>query len=125
MRSSRTAWYNYGWNYRKNITINKSKVPSTQSSFPVLISLTSDADLSASAQGDGDDILFTSSDGITKLPHEIESYSSGALTAWVNVPSVSSTDNTTLYMYYGNASSTSQQNVNGVWDSNFKAVSGT
>ena len=75
-----------------------------------------------SAQSTGNDILFTTSDGITKIPHEIESYSSGALTAWVNVPSVSSTDNTTLYMYYGNASSTSQQNVNGVWDSNFKAV---
>ncbi len=121
------AWYNNNWNYRKNITIDKSKVPSDQSNFPVLISLTSDADLAARAMTNGNDILFTTSDGTTKLSHEIESYrnSTGALVAWVKVPvvnSTTSTANTIIYMYYGYSSAGVQQDPTNVWDSNYKAV---
>jgi len=116
-------WY-CGWNYRKNITIDKSKVPSDQTNFPVLISLGSDADLAARARSDGYDILFTASDGTTKLKHEIESYTSGsgALVAWVKIPSVSSSANTTILMYYGNAAAADQQDKNNVWDTGFKGV---
>ncbi len=115
-------WYDCNWAYRKNITIDHSKVSGTQASFPVLVSLTADPDLSASAQADGDDILFTSADGVTKIPHEIESYSAGTLVAWVNVPSLSSTTDTVIMMYYGNTGAASQQNPTGVWDSNFVVV---
>jgi flagellin-like protein len=123
-------WYNYPstgkcyWQYRKSITIDGSKVPATLSSFPVLVSLPSDAGLSASAQSDGDDILFTNSAGSTKLDHEIESYTSstGNLVAWVEVPTVTSGTNTVIYMYYGNSTVASQQNPTGVWDANYLAV---
>jgi len=117
-------WYSCSWAYRKNITIDKAKVPSDQTNFPVLINLTSDNDLRTSARSDGFDILFTSSDGVTKLYHEIEKYNSGngALLAWVNVPSVTSAANTTIFMYYGYPSSTDQQNRNAVWDANFRGV---
>ena len=68
--------------------------------FPVLIDLSSDTELAANARDDGFDILFTSSDGATKLSHEIETFSgtSGALVAWVKVPSLSSTCDTSLYL---------------------------
>jgi len=81
-------WYNCAWSYRKNITIDKSRVSGTLSDFPVLIKLASDNDLRNGAHGDGYDILFTASDGTTKLSHEIETYktSAGALVAWVKVP---------------------------------------
>jgi PKD repeat protein len=114
-------WYGCGWLYRKNITLNKTAVPADLTNFPVLIRYT-DTDLSARAQGDGDDILFTRDDGTTKIPHELESYSGGALTGWVNVSSLSSAANTTIFMYYGNSGAASQQNPAGVWDSNYKAV---
>jgi len=116
-------WY-CGWGYRKNITINKASVSGAQTNFPVLINLTSDNDLRTSARSDGYDILFTSSDGVTKLPHEIEWYrsSNGALVSWVNVPFVNSSYNNTIYMYYGCATATNQQNKNNVWDTNYKAV---
>lgn len=65
-------WYNSDWLYRKKITLKQAS--STLSNFPVLVSL-SDTDLAARAQADGDDILFTSSDGTTKIPHEIEASS--------------------------------------------------
>jgi hypothetical protein len=120
------GWYNASWQYRKAITIDFTKVGATgapHANFPVLISVT-DANLAAHAQTDADDILFTTSDGTTKLDHEIEKYTSasGALIAWVRVPSLSAASNTVVYIYYGNASAGSQQNANAVWNSNFGAV---
>jgi hypothetical protein len=122
--SPNPPWYNYNWSYRKNIINDKSGVNGTHSDFPVLINLASDNDLKNGARSDGYDILFTTSDGTTKLSHEIEKYTSstGALIAWVKVPTITDTANTTIFMYYGNPSSPNQQNKNGVWDSNFKAV---
>ena len=116
------SWYSCSWSYRKNITIQHSQVSGTQSNFPVLISLGSDPDLAAHARSDGYDILFTSSDGTTKLSHEIEKYASGALVAWVKVPTVTSSADTTIIMYYGYAGSPNQQDKNGVWDANYNAV---
>ena len=87
------GWYDANWAYRKQITFtsDSAKIPSTQSYFPALISLSSDSDLAADAQDDGDDILFTSSDGTTQLDHEIEEFDGGTgqLVAWVEVPSLS------------------------------------
>ncbi|HUK38822.1 MAG TPA: DUF2341 domain-containing protein, partial [Methanomicrobiales archaeon] len=122
------SWYfnptanNCSWRYRKKITIAHGQVTADQSSFPVLVTLTSDPDLTAHARTDGNDIVFTGSDGVTKLNHEIENYTAGSLVAWVNVPALSSSTDTVLYLYYGNTTSPPQQNRNAVWDANFKAV---
>ncbi len=122
--STTPAWYNINWNYRQEITINYTQVTSSQTNFPVLISINSDTSLATYAQSNGNDILFTSDDGITKLNHEIEQYntSTGQLIAWVNVPSLSSSTNTILYMYYGNSNASNQQNTAGVWDSNYSGI---
>jgi hypothetical protein len=111
-----------GWKYRKSVTIDHTKVAANLTNFPVLVDIT-DLDLAANAQTNGNDIFFTDSNG-NKLNHEIESYnsSSGHLTAWVMIPNLSSTSNTTLYMYYGNPSASNQQNPSGVWNSNFLMV---
>ena len=122
---SSAGWYNPSWSYRKAITIDHTKVFNTdQTNFPVLINLTSDAGLASHALSTGYDIFFTSSDGATKIPYERESYSSstGALVAWVNVASLSHTANTILYMYYGNASATDQQQATSTWNANYKSV---
>ena len=60
-----------------------------------------------------------------KLNHEIELYEASSpadLVAWVNIPFVSSTADTTLYMYYGNAGAAPQENPSDVWDSNYVMV---
>lgn len=72
--SGGASWYNSDWLYRKKITLKQAST--TLSAFPALVSL-SDTDLAARAQADGDDIVFTDSDGTTKLSHEIENYASG------------------------------------------------
>jgi len=108
------AWYDGNWLYRKQITIKSSEVTGgPHSNFPVLISRTTDTELAADARNDGYDILFTSSDEVTKIAHEREKFDGGTgeLVAWVKVGSVSSSGNTVIYMYYGNPSAGDQQLV--------------
>jgi len=127
---SNTATYTFttsgglwsSWKYSKSITVDHTKVSANLANFPMLIDLT-DSNLPAHAQPNGNDIVFVDSTG-NKLNHEIESYnpSNGHLTAWVNIPNLSSTTDTTLSMYYGNPNATNQQNATLVWDSNFLMV---
>jgi len=118
-----TDWYNAGWQFRKKITIDSAMVGGDLIDFPVLISFI-DADLRDDAQDDGDDILFTLSDKITKLSHDVEKFdgASGELAAWVKVPSISSSVDTVIYMYYWNPSVASQENKADVWSNGYEAV---
>jgi uncharacterized repeat protein (TIGR02543 family) len=117
------GWWDPNWPYRKLITIDYTKVDGDLIGFPVLISLASDSDLAAHAQTDGDDIVFTDYNN-NRLYHEIEQYlsPSGSLIAWVNVPSLSSTTDTYLYLYYGNPTTGNMERITDVWNTNFKIV---
>jgi hypothetical protein len=128
--SSAGAWYSSSWGHRTAITIDHSKVITTNhTDFPVLIN-TTNPDWKHTGSGghvgntDGSDILFTSDDGTTKLKHEIERYTSstGELIAWVKVPTLSTSVDTVLYIYYGNAGVGAQADAANVWDSSFKGV---
>ena len=125
-----SAWADYS--YSRTVTIDHTKVPTTdQSNFPVLFSGTY-AYLATTGNGgkvtnaNGYDIIFTSDSACTtKLDHEIETYAAttGAVNFWVRVATVSHTTDTVIYLCYGNSAiSTSQENVTGVWDSNYKGV---
>jgi len=118
-----SPWFNGAWLHRVAITIAHTKVAGPLTNFPVLINITNSV-LQQYAQTSGNDLLFTLGDGTTKLAHEVESYNStnGALVAWVNVPLLSATADTLLYLYCGNSSATNQQNVAATWNSNFKGV---
>ncbi|MCH7474805.1 MAG: DUF2341 domain-containing protein, partial [Gemmatimonadetes bacterium] len=118
------GWYPGGWLYRKPLSVGAGNVPSNLTNFPVLVSIPLDTELAASAQPDFDDILFTAADGTTKLSHEIEKYNAttGELVAWVKVPTVSSTADTILYMYYGNAGAANQRDPTGVWSNGYAGV---
>ncbi len=114
-----------GWSYRKKITIDRTNVSSALTDFPLLVRINQDTDIGAAAQADGDDIRFTTSTGVV-LPFEEEDWrvraGSGSGNFWVKVPSISSTANTVIYLYYGSASATDGQAATSVWDSNFKGV---
>jgi hypothetical protein len=106
---------------RKKFTIRSSQVPSDQINFPVMIRLTGADFLELEddvTDPDGDDIVFKMADGETSLAHEIELYdtSNDELIAWVKIPSLSSTVDTDIYMYYGNdCISSSTENPAEVW----------
>ena len=110
-----------GWKYRKKVTIDHSKVAGDLVNFPILVS-TIDPDLRDKAQADGDDILFMNDKGeAEQLYHEIESYNGtmGNLVAWLNVTAISSVDDVTFYMYYGNPDCPNQEVHGMVWDSDY------
>jgi hypothetical protein len=119
------------YSYYRTITIDHTKVPSTQTNFPVLISTTL---ASLKTQGNGgnvvnasgfDIILSTSLSDADKLDFEIESYSAttGAINYWVRISSLSSSVDTVIYLLYGCATvASSQENATGVWDANFYCV---
>lgn len=126
------AWFNTSYLKKKQITIDHTKVSggSNLSSFPVLVSRT-DADLKTTGNGglvqnsSGFDIIFTDSTETTKLDHEIEKYVSttGEIEMWVRIPTLSASSDTVIYMYFDNSSiSSSQENITGVWDANYKTV---
>lgn len=125
--------YTNGYNNRRSITIDNTKVSGTTNltNYPVVISGTYSY-LATTTNGgkvynsSGYDIVFASdNEGANQLDHEIEYYdaSTGEIVMWVELPTVYASSNTTFYMFYGNSSvSTSQEDVIGVWNSYYKAV---
>jgi len=115
-------WWNPQWQYRKQIVIDADNVADDLVNFPVLIDVT-DLNLSSYAQANGEDIVFTDYSS-NQLNHEIELYnnSNGHLIAWVNVTSLSGSEDTNLFMYYGNLGCSDQSNSSGVWDSHYHLV---
>ncbi|MFX1249760.1 MAG: DUF2341 domain-containing protein, partial [Promethearchaeota archaeon] len=120
------GWIDTRWQYRINITIQASQIPGDLTDYPFLVDIFS-TDLFNNVQVDGGDIFFTDSTG-NKLDHEIElinwHYSSTQvhLVAWTRIPSLSSTVNTDISMYYGNPTAVNQENPEGVWDSDYLMV---
>ena len=123
--SEELGWWNTDWSHRKEIHINHEYVEEDMSLFPVLMQQT-DSNFTTIAQEDGDDFVFIAADNETILPHEIETYDNqtGQLIAWVRSNMLSSTENTTIYLYYGNdyPCCENQENVTAVWDSGYVLI---
>jgi len=117
-----TSWWDDAWVARKTITIDHARVRADLADFPVLIEL-HDPELAARARPDGADLAFIAADG-TPLAFELESYTASppALVAWVRVPQLSATTDTTIALYYGNPSATSQAQPAAVWSNAFVGV---
>jgi hypothetical protein len=113
-----------GWQYRKAITIDHTKVMGNLNYLPVLIDIT-DVDLQENAQVDGDDIIFMDDSGVaSRFPYEIESYdhTTGHLVCWVNITHLSVSEDRILYMYYGNPLAEKSQNNAELWGANYVLV---
>jgi hypothetical protein len=122
--------------YRRQITIDRTRVSpcsSNPSHFPILIiesgnwvkTKATDAVNGRIYSSSGHDIVFRADDGVTQLDHEIEKYDGtiGILVAWVRIPSLNysgQSQDTSIYMYYGNAGITSPTaNPTGVWNTSY------
>jgi len=129
------------YQYHRQITIDHTKVGEDLADYPFLFNSTlpelktvangghvhntATGGASGSLTVPADLVFSPNSDGSGKYDFEVEKYdpTTGELVAWVRIPSLSSSSDTTLYLCYGDSSvTTSQENVTGVWDSNFKAV---
>ncbi|MHA2274833.1 MAG: DUF2341 domain-containing protein [Candidatus Kariarchaeaceae archaeon] len=121
-------WGLSSFKYRKAIKIDKFLVSGSGSltNFPLLLNLL-DEDLHNDVQSNGNDIAFTDYNG-NKIDHEIElfdqtfSSTQAKLVVWVRIPILSSTSDTTFFMYFSASGSPVQENPIGVWDSNYVGV---
>jgi hypothetical protein len=111
--------YVTGYAKRKKITVDHTNVDSDLTDFPLLVKITDDAEIGAVAHATGQNIRFTSSDGITLLKYERESFSvtGGEATGifWVKVPTISGSANTDIYIYYDNSSAVDGEDAENVW----------
>jgi len=118
-------WYESNhYSHRLTISNISPNFGTALTDYPLLVQIDSPGHhLFSTAKIDGLDIVFTGSDKTTKLDHEIEYYTNaGRLTAWVKVPSLSSSSSNLLYCYYGYPGAGNQQNRTAVWDANHKIV---
>lgn len=136
-----TPPYANDYTYCREITIDHTKVPSTQTNFPVPVCLGSGAgancssnakELATSAHGgrllnvNGYDFIFTSDNaGTAPIAYEraYQDLTTGDAEMWVLISSLSSSADTKIYLFYRNSLiTTDQSNANAVWDGNFLAV---
>ena len=116
------------FSYYKSITLESDQVEGSSDliNFPILINLSGDADLKNRVQNsDGWDIAFFADDQSTQLNHEIELFddSTGQLVAWVNITTLDYDEDTTIYMYYGDADiSATSENIADTWNSDYEGV---
>lgn len=136
------AWLAGEWDQRVKLTIDNTDVGETLTNFPVLVYLSASsgrtsADVSfvfdeLTSDANRKKIAVTTSDEVTQCYVEIEKWVDASETAWlwVKVPTISSTVDTDLYLYYdidhadnttyvGDAGSVVAENV---WDTNYISV---
>lgn len=113
--------------YYSPVTVNAAQVPSAQTNFPMLVSYT-DARLKTVGNGghvqnaNGYDIRPYDGIGGSAMTFELERYnaSTGEVIMWVLVPSCDV--GSIVYLYYGDATISTNGSSTSTWDSNFKAV---
>ncbi len=131
-----------GYTYCQTLVVDHTKVAGTLSNYPAAICfgvgmgsncLVNSKQLATAANGGflqdsthGYDFIFTSDSGGT-MPYTYETSIHNLVTGdteiWIKIPTTSSTVDLTVYMFYGNASvTTDQSNATGVWDANYLAV---
>ncbi len=94
------AWWDSSWSRKKPITITGA-VPAN---YSLRLNVTYDADM----QTNFNDLRFTNNAEDTEIPYWIEeTIISTEATIYVNIQ-----DNSTIYMYYGNATVTNISNIN-------------
>lgn len=106
-----STWYDDAWLSRVKLTIDTDAAAgATQSDYPYPITSLPAVVFGMSRKSDGSDIVITSSDATTKLPRNIVSFDRSAQTCeiYVQLPTLSSTADTVLYIYFNNPDASEQ-----------------
>lgn len=115
--------------WRIPLEIDQSKLTDqTLYHFPLMVSIT-DPDLRSVANGgkvvsnEGNDIYFTSSDGISVLDFEVEKYNpqTGECLAWVRMDSINKKTANQIYLYFSNKNA-ANASTRDAWSNSYKAV---
>jgi hypothetical protein len=105
-----SEFFDTNWLYRVSLVVNNDGNPSTLTQYQARVVLDSAAvDFWNGIESDGRSIRFTDSDGSTLLDFFVDDfdYAGEAALMYVEIPSIPASSSTYLYLYYGNASSSS------------------
>ncbi|GJL86117.1 MAG: hypothetical protein DHS20C02_18920 [Micavibrio sp.] len=114
---------NVSLGFREQLTISSSLTNSNLTDFTLLLTEANiSANFWANVRADGSDIYVTLADGVTKLNRELVTFNKVGQTMelHVKIPTISSTVDTDLYLYFGGL--TSESNNAGTWDANTQMV---
>jgi hypothetical protein len=125
-----SSWYNDSWLYRIPIVIEADQIDDDLSNFPIYVNLDDlPSHFFSNVKTDGSDIRVTQSNGTTEVPREVVSISTGSTNGelYFRATSISSSTDTTFYIYYGNSgassySATSTFGARNVWSNNYVVV---
>jgi hypothetical protein len=128
--ATNSSWYNNSWSFRVPITIQSAQIDANLTNFPVYVNLANLAShFFTNVRSDGGDIRVTEADGVTEVPREVVSLSTSTPSGELHfrATNVSSTTDTTFYIYYGNAtavdySATSTFGARNVWSNGYVLV---
>ena len=125
---AQAAWYDSNWTYRKQVTVDAAQVDATLANFPVQVDLNDlGAEFLTNAKADGGDIRVTKADGTTELPRQVILEGGAPSELHFKADSLSSSANTSFYIYYGNASASepaaaSAYGSESVWTNSYAGV---
>lgn len=116
-----------GYTYASNLIIDADKCYGDSiTNYPLWVSLAGNCLRTSVGRMEspyGYDLVFA--DGTMQLDHEMVFYDgdTGIWKGWVRVPYLDCTNDTTITINYGNSDTTSsEENITSVWDSNYKGV---
>ena len=111
--------------YRATMTVSGYAGTSVLADFPVLVRIspsTIEGFSYGHCKANGADIAFTSADGNTVYPHEIDTWNtSGESLVWVKLPSLEGTT-TTFLMTWGDSEATASATAPDTWNANYVGV---
>ena len=107
------AWCDVDYAFRKKITIDHTQVDEDLTDFPVYLEI----DLNNKClNSSGYDVMFCNG-ACSEYACEIEDYTdNGILKAWVQIPTVSSTVDTSFWIYYRKSGVTVDPSTTDIWD---------
>ncbi len=125
---ARSSWAAFG--FSSTVTIDHIQVPSTQTDFPVLISITDARFKTVGNSGhvenaNGYDIRpFSDNACSSALTYELERYNAttGEVIMWVKIGSLSSSVDTVIYLGYGDAALNTNGSSTSTWSNSFDRV---
>lgn len=123
------AWADPTYKYKREITIDSNKVSADETDFAVLVTNAVGLNLDNIKSASGEDVIFYDATETTLLSHDKVAYSvtkgTTIYVAYVKLPYVSSTQDTTFYMYYGKPGVSGYQGggvATDTWDTDYVAV---
>ena len=112
-RANPDPWWDTDWEYRMLINITENS-GSTLTNYQTPITIDTATFNYSKADASGDDIRFATDS--TECDYWIETWNTGGTsTIWVEVPSLTASSTTTIYMYYGNPNASSESDGSAVF----------